>query len=330
MDGVEDERVVSIRNNKMKKQYTKKQITEAIAYWQKRLNESEQLNEGWLGGLLGAVAAGIVGGIGFPSLVLLGCSIYGGHKIQQYFEKRSAAGNLNDQELALLAALQEAGVSGIATRDIQVVAKKAKADVKDTIDLLDNIVSLDLASWKNGKYLINVKGKNILKDAGYKPYAVKKDAESFEQNEKLSEARHDGTWLPKYPTHRNSTEKPTVYYLGVDDSDDFRGYGSYIMPNGSLTRGASNSDFKSAAVTKVPASLRGMIDKAVAKYGSNKYIFIFKEEYSYGNWTHKSHARPSVIDIWYPNGQYWRRGLAEVNALQENDMLKGKPHNNHI
>ena len=150
------------------------------------------------------------------------------------------------------------------------------------------------------------------------------------ETEQLNEARHDGKWLPKYPTRRNPTGKPTVYYLGVDDSDDFRGYGSYIMPNGSLTHGASNDDFKSAAVTKVPASLRGMIDKAIAKYGSDKYIFVFKEEYSYGNQTHKSHARPSVIDVWYPNGQYWRYGLAEVNALQENDMLKGKPHNNHI
>ena len=99
----------------------------------------------------------------------------------------------------------------------------------------------------------------------------------------MNEARHDGKWLPKHPTHRNPTDKPTVYYLGVDDSDDFRGYGSYIMPNGGLTHGASNDDFKSAAVTKVPASLRGMIDKAIAKYGSDKYIFVFKEEYSYGN-----------------------------------------------
>ena len=72
-------------------------------------------------------------------------------------------------------------------------------------------------------------------------------------------------------------------HIGVDDSDDFRGYGSFIMPNGGLTRGASNSDFKDAAVTKVPASLRGMIDKAIAKYGSDKHIFVFKEEYSYGN-----------------------------------------------
>ena len=72
------------------------------------------------------------------------------------------------------------------------------------------------------------------------------------ETEQLNEARHDGKWLPKHPTHRNPTDKPTVYYLGVDDSDDFRGYGSYIMPNGGLTRGASNSDFKSAAVTKVP------------------------------------------------------------------------------
>ena len=98
----------------------------------------------------------------------------------------------------------------------------------------------------------------------------------------LVEARHDGSWLPKHPTHRNPTDKPTIYYLGVDDSDDFRGYGSYIMPNGNLTHGASNGDFKSAAVTKVPSSLKGMIDKALAKYGKDKYIFVFKEEYTYG------------------------------------------------
>lgn len=157
-----------------------------------------------------------------------------------------------------------------------------------------------------------------------------KDADSLEQNVKMDEARHDGHWLPKHPTQRNPTEKPTIYYLGVDESDDFRGYGSYVMPNGNLTSSASNDDFRSAAVTKVPAQLKAMIDKAVARYGKDKYIFVFKEAYTYGTQTHKSHARPSVIDVWYPNGQYWRYGLSAVDALQENDMLKGKPHNNHL
>lgn len=65
----------------------------------------------------------------------------------------------------------------------------------------------------------------------------------------LAEARHDGKWIPSYPARRNPTDKPTVYYLGVDESDDFRGYGSYIMVNGGLTSSASSSDFKLARVT---------------------------------------------------------------------------------
>ena len=35
--------------------------------------------------------------------------------------------------------------------------------------------------------------------------------------------------------------------------------------------------------------------------------------------THKRHARPSVVDVWYPNGQYWRYGLSFLDGLQESD-----------
>lgn len=139
---------------------------------------------------------------------------------------------------------------------------------------------------------------------------------------KLDEARHDGIWLPKHPTHRNPTDKPVVYYLGVDESDDFRGYGSYIMVNGGLTSSASSSDFKLARVTTQKSTLKSMISSAIAKYGKTKYIFVFKEEYSYGTQTHKRHARPSVVDIWYPSGQYWRYGLAVVDGSTVNESSR--------
>lgn len=138
------------------------------------------------------------------------------------------------------------------------------------------------------------------------------------QLEKLDEVQHDGTHVPRHPTRRNETDKPTVYYIGVDEySDNFSQYGHYVMPNGGLTRDASSSSFKSAGVTKVPATLRSMVEKTLAKYGKGHYIFVFKEEYSYGNQTHKRHARPAVIDIWYPKSQYWKYGFQPVEALSE-------------
>ena len=156
-----------------------------------------------------------------------------------------------------------------------------------------------------------------------KQYTKKQIVEAIVYWQKqLDEARHDGIWLPKHPTHRNPTDKPTIYYLGVDDSDDFRGYGSYIMVNGNLTPSASSSDFKLARVTTQKSTLKSMISSAIAKYGKTKHIFVFKEEYSYGTQTHKRHARPSVVDIWYPSGQYWRYGLAVVDGSTVNESAK--------
>lgn len=132
-----------------------------------------------------------------------------------------------------------------------------------------------------------------------------------ESKKKISEARHDGS-LPRHQTRRNATTKATVYYIGIDDSDDFRGYGQYVTPNGKLTTDASNNNFRYAAVTADPEKIIKFAETAITHYGKNKFIFIFKDEHSYGTLTQKSHARPSTVDIWYPRGQYWRYNLSHV------------------
>ena len=148
---------------------------------------------------------------------------------------------------------------------------------------------------------------------------------------KMNEALHDGrNILPKHQSHRNPSQKKTIYYLAVDMSDDISNYGQYIRPDGSLTDDMSNDSFKQCAVTQVPATLKKMINNALAKYGDEYHIFVYHEPYSYGYQTHKNHARPAVIDVWYPNGKYWRYDFAPVEALQEDDMLKNRPHNAHI
>ena len=139
------------------------------------------------------------------------------------------------------------------------------------------------------------------------------------EHEQLNEFRHDGLHSAAN-SHRNPTDKPAIYYIGVDQySDNFSGYDGYVTSDGNLT---APNDFKKAGVTKLPATLKNAIAKAVAKYGKKYYIFVFKEEYSYGAWTHKNHARPFVIDIWYPDGQYWKYGLKPVNSL--NESISGK------
>ena len=60
-----------------------------------------------------------------------------------------------------------------------------------------------------------------------------------------------------------------------------------------------------------------MAEKAAAKYGKEMYVFLFKEEYSYGTQTHKSHARSGLlVDKWYPDEQYWKYGLSVVNEKE--------------
>ena len=161
-----------------------------------------------------------------------------------------------------------------------------------------------------------------VQDNGDELVAIGPDGQEIARWEVLSvikEARYDGIHLPHHQSRRNETDKPTVYYIGVDDSDEFRIRGQFVMPNLQLTSGPTNDDFRYAAVTKVPQKLKEFIARVLAKYGKSKYIFVFKEEYSYGMQTHKRHARPSVVDVWYPNGQYWRYGLSFLDGLQESD-----------
>lgn len=139
--------------------------------------------------------------------------------------------------------------------------------------------------------------------------------ESMDEQEQLNEFRHDGLHAAAN-SRRNPTDKPAVYYIAVDQySDNFSGYDGYVRPDGGLT---SANDFKHAAVTQVPESLKNMVAKAVARYGKKYYIFVYKDEYSYGNQTQKRHSRSSVIDIWYPDGQYWKYGMNPINSLNEN------------
>lgn len=137
--------------------------------------------------------------------------------------------------------------------------------------------------------------------------------ESLDKNDSsIDEAVHDGIHLSNHPTRRIASEKPTIYFLAVDMSDDITNYGQYIRKDGSLTNDMSDNSFRQCAVTQVPSSLHAMIDKAIAKYGNKYHIFVYHQPYSYGNQTLKNHARPSVIDIWYPGEQYWRFDLKNV------------------
>lgn len=139
----------------------------------------------------------------------------------------------------------------------------------------------------------------------------------------IAEARHDGQ-LTRRHTKIISTDKPTIYYLGVDQSADFGNYGQYVMANGQLTTDASNTNFKFATKTKDLKKLKDLIDLTLRKYGNEYYIFVFKEEYSYGMQTHKKHARPSVIDIWDPKTKYWWYSLSFLDdtneSMQENTI----------
>ena len=168
-----------------------------------------------------------------------------------------------------------------------------------------------------------------------KQYTKKQITEAIAYWEKqlkmMNEAVHDGrNILPKHQSRRNESQKKTIYYLAVDMLDDISNYGQYIRPDGTLTNDMSNDSFKQCGVTQVPATLKKMINNALAKYGNEYHIFVYHEPYSYGYWTHKNHARPAVIDVWYPKEKYWRYDFAPIEALQEDDMLDGRPHNAHL
>lgn len=153
-----------------------------------------------------------------------------------------------------------------------------------------------------------------LENNGYRQFHVSR-FEGVTNDAHLSEVQHDGLHIPSHPTRRNQVDdKPTIYYIGVDYSENFSNYGQYVMPNGALTVDASNNQFKNAATTRVPETALKMAKNAAARYGKKMNVFLFKEEYSYGVQTHKRHARPSVADIWYPDGQYWKYGLSSLGA----------------
>ena len=186
-----------------------------------------------------------------------------------------------------------------------------------TTDYAPPKYTLTVNSRKNIVTQIN---NEIYNDVGVTPLSFKFNTidaikcvnyDKLKREYELDEARHNGQ-LPRHQSRRNQTDKATLYYIGVDDSDDFRGYGHYVMKDGGLTTDASNYNFRYATVTKDPEKIKQFANTIVNKYGQNKFIFIFKEEYSYGAWTNKKHARPSIVDIWYPNGQYWRYDLINI------------------
>lgn len=176
----------------MKKTYSKKQIIEAIAYWQKQLkngnykkvNESTVLNEGWLGGILGFLLSGPLATIGLifgPIGILAGmvAGTYTGHKIQEWFHKRNAVKNITDESLLILAAAKGAGADGI---DKKLIDKLVDGGVK--MDVIDDLIRIDALTKSGSKYKITAEGKNILNDAGYDEKAMEKTAEEIKKDAK--------------------------------------------------------------------------------------------------------------------------------------------------
>ena len=116
-----------------------------------------------------------------------------------------------------------------------------------------------------------------------KSYTKKQICEAIEywekQLKKMDEATHDGRHLSNHPTKRIASEKPTIYYLAVDMSDDITNYGQYIRKDGSLTDDMSNNSFKECSVTQIPTKLKKMIEDAVARYGDEYHIFVYHQPY---------------------------------------------------
>ena len=133
----------------------------------------------------------------------------------------------------------------------------------------------------------------------------------------LREFQHDGAHIPRHPSRRNPTDKPTKYYVAVSYSPNFDD-GQFVAAGGGLTRTASNHDFNRAATTIIPAKAVEMAERAAAKYGKDMYVFLFKEEYSHGSQTQRDHARSGLrVDKWYPQDQYWSNGLQALKQLLE-------------
>ena len=255
----EDDNMKTYRS-KSGKTYTKKQITEAISYWKKMLNED----------------------------------------VEYYLADEDGKKTGNAKYI------------DVDPEDVSKMANRGK---------IGEISGDDIVGWIEKKV-----GHSIaLGDDAYEEIeAIEYDwnAGLEDDDKELHEARHDGKWLPSHPARRNPSEKKTVYFLAVDYSDNLSNYGQYIQPDGSLTDDASNDSFKQCAVTIVPQKALEMAKKAIQDYGDDMYIFLYHQPYTYGAWTHKNHARPAVIDIWYPNGKYWRYGLRELNTAIENAEKK--------
>ena len=141
--------------------------------------------------------------------------------------------------------------------------------------------------------------------------------EMEEDKRSLNEFMHDGTHIPRHPSRRNPTNKPTLYYIAVDYDPNLSNYGQYVRPDGGLTDDVANSSFNHAGVTTNPDLLIKRVNDAVAKYGKDMYVMVFKQEYSYGNQTMKNHLRGGLLlDRWNPKGKYWQYDFKPILQLQ--------------
>lgn len=95
------------------------------------------------------------------------------------------------------------------------------------------------------------------------------------------------------------------------------------MPNGNLTSNTSNAAFSAAAKTRLPSKLKQMVDQAVKRYGKDRYVLVYKEEYSHGTQTGKDHARSGLLlDAWCPkDGGYWYYGYQPIEDLDSSPFL---------
>lgn len=151
-----------------------------------------------------------------------------------------------------------------------------------------------------------------------KAYTKKQIIEAIEfWKKRLDEQQFDRQRAPTKVARQVSSSKPTKYYIAVDYSSDFSNYGQFITPDGTLTDDASNVSFTKASTTTKVEKLKQMINDAIRKYGDEMHIFVFKDDYAYGPLTHKNHARPSLVDVWYPMGKYWKYGLKVLDSVTE-------------
>lgn len=175
----------------MKNKYTKKQITEAIKYWENQLrignykkpNKPKVLNEGWLGGIIGFLLSNPLAALGtafFGPIGLLAgwvTGTYAGHKIQEWFHKRNAVKNMTDEGLLLLAAAKGAGPKGISKEMIKQLQDKG---VK--MDAVDELIRINALVKSGSSFKITADGKKILDDAGYDENAMDKTAKELKAN----------------------------------------------------------------------------------------------------------------------------------------------------